>query len=106
MRSVQGQGSVRLLFRLRTGSAGFLEDKKICRMVSNADVCMYDSGVESMWLISWWAVGNLREIGRCCWMMCAELCGPGSGWMNFGEWTRRDRLHCFWKKGWRVYVME
>ena len=28
VRSVQGQESVRLLFRLRTGSAGLLEDKK------------------------------------------------------------------------------
>ena len=27
---VQGQESVRLLFRLRTGSAGLLEDKKRC----------------------------------------------------------------------------
>ena len=35
MRSVQSQESVRLLFRLRTGSAGLLEDKKRCRMVSD-----------------------------------------------------------------------
>ena len=26
-----------------------------------------------MWLISWWVVGNVREIGWCCWMMCTEL---------------------------------
>ena len=35
MRSVQGQESVRLLFRLRTGSAGLLEGKNSCRMVSD-----------------------------------------------------------------------
>ena len=35
MRMVQGQESVRLLFRLRTGSAGLLGDKKRCRMVSD-----------------------------------------------------------------------
>ena len=40
MRSVQGQESVRLLFRLRTGSAGLLEDKKSCRMISDErEVC-------------------------------------------------------------------
>ena len=38
VRSVQGQESMRLLFRLRTGSAGLLEDKKRCRMVSNEGV--------------------------------------------------------------------
>ncbi len=31
---LQGQESVRLMFRLRTGSAGLSEDKKRCRMVS------------------------------------------------------------------------
>ena len=41
MRSIQGQESVRLLFRLRTGSAGLLEDKKRCRMFSDKRcVCM------------------------------------------------------------------
>ena len=60
MRSVQGQESVRLLFRLRTGSAGLLEDKKICRMVSDK---MCDRGGCGL---SWLVVGNLREIGWCC----------------------------------------
>ena len=32
VRSVQGQESVRLLFRLRTGSAGLSGDKKRCRI--------------------------------------------------------------------------
>ena len=63
VRSVQGQESVRLLFRLRTDSAGLLEDRKSCRMVSDERcVCV----VRRMWLISWWGVGNLREIGWCC----------------------------------------
>ena len=35
MRSVQGQESVRLFFRLRTSSAWLLEDKKMCRIGSD-----------------------------------------------------------------------
>ena len=45
VRSVQGQESVRLLFRLRTGSAGLLEDKKRCRRVSDDKYVMCDSGI-------------------------------------------------------------
>ncbi len=33
VRSVQCHEVVRLLFRLRTGSAGLLEDKKRCKML-------------------------------------------------------------------------
>ena len=32
-------------------------------------------------------------------LLCVELWGPESGWMDFGEWTRRERWHCFWEKG-------
>ena len=65
MRLVQGQESERLLFRLRTGSAGLLEDKNSCRMVSDERFVMCDRGVgEDM--VFWWVVGNLREIGWCC----------------------------------------
>ena len=32
---VQGQEDVRLLFRLRTSSAGLLEDKKRCEMITD-----------------------------------------------------------------------
>ena len=45
LRSVQGQESVRLLFRLRTGSAELLEDNKRCRIVSDERCVMCDSGV-------------------------------------------------------------
>ncbi len=38
MRWVQREEIVRMPFRLRTGSAGLLEDKKRCRMVS--DECL------------------------------------------------------------------
>ena len=64
MRSVQGQESVRLLFRLRTGSVGLLEDKKRCRMVSDKRCVIVEYG--RIWLLSWWVVGNLREISWCC----------------------------------------
>ena len=68
MRSEQGQESVRLLCRLRTGSSLLLEDKKRCRMVSDERCVMYDSGVgkdvphflegcgEFEWLDKFWRV--------------------------------------------------
>ena len=43
VRLVQDQESVRLLFRLRTGSFGLLEDKKRCRMVSDERCVICDS---------------------------------------------------------------
>ena len=46
VRSVKGQQSLKLLFRLRAGSAGLLEDKKTCRMVSDERYVMGDSRVE------------------------------------------------------------
>ena len=55
---------LRLLFRLRTGSAGLLEDKE-SRLVHDESCVMCDSGEGRMWLISWWVVGNLREISWC-----------------------------------------
>ena len=79
---VLGQENMRL-FSLRTGSPGLLENKKRCRIVSNESHVMCDCGIGRKWLISWWVMGNLREIGRCCWMMRAELCGPESDWMNW-----------------------
>ena len=44
-RLVQGQESVGLLFWLRTGSAGLLEDKKGSRMGSDKRCVICDSGV-------------------------------------------------------------
>ena len=63
MRSVQGQESGRLLFLLRTGSARLLEDKIICRLVSDERCVMCDSraGEDVAQFL-----GNLREIGWCC----------------------------------------
>ena len=37
---------MRLLFRLRTGSAGFLEDKKSCKMIIDERCVMCVSGAE------------------------------------------------------------
>ena len=93
-RLVQRQESVRLLFRLRTGSAGLLDDKKRYRMFSDERCVMCDSRVvENM---AHFHVG-CGEFKRDCWwywMMCTELWVPESGWMNFGEWPRRERWHC------------
>ena len=44
VRSVQGQEVVRLLFRLRTGSAVLLEDKKRCKMIIDERCVMCESG--------------------------------------------------------------
>ena len=43
MRSVQGQESVMVFFRLRTGSAVLLEDMKSCKMVSDEWCVLCDS---------------------------------------------------------------
>ena len=45
LRSVQSQKVVRLLFRLRTGSVGLLEDKKRCKMTTDERCVMGESGV-------------------------------------------------------------
>ena len=42
--SVQGQEVLRLLFRLRTSSAGLLEDKKKCEMITDERCVMCASG--------------------------------------------------------------
>ena len=47
MRLVQGQESVWLLFKLRTGFAGLLKSNKRCRMVSDEScVCLLQNGGE------------------------------------------------------------
>ena len=104
MRSVQGQVSVRLLFSRRTGSAGLLEDKKICRMVSVEGCVICDNKVGedvAHFLVSCteferdWQV-LLDDVSRIV----------ESGWMNFGELSRKEKWHCCWEKGWRMYVTE
>ena len=44
LRSVQGQEVVRLLFRLKTGSAGLLEVKKRCKMIIDEMCVICGSG--------------------------------------------------------------
>ena len=90
---------MRLLFRLRTGSTGLLEDKKRCRMVSNERCVMSDSRVKED--VAHFLVGcgeferdQLVLLDGVCRIMGAREC-----WMNFGEWTRRERWHCCWEKG-------
>ena len=65
-----------------------LEDKKICRIVSDEKCVMCGSRVGenvAHFLVGWF-VENLREIGRCRWMVCAELWGGGGGGRGGGEW--------------------
>ena len=42
---MQGQKVVRLLFILKTGSAGLLEDKKRCKIIIDERCVMCESGV-------------------------------------------------------------
>ena len=87
--SVLGQESVRLLFRLRTGSAGLLEEKKICRMVSDERCAMGRSRVgkdETRFLMI------CGEFERDQWVLLDGVCrivGPENGWMDFRKWTKR-----------------
>ena len=97
MRSVQDQESVRLLFRLRTGSAGLLEYKKCCRIVSDERCVMCDSGEGAK--VAHFLVGSggferdrqvlLDDVG---WR-------TESGWMNFGEWMRKESGITIGEKG-------
>ena len=44
LRSVQDQEVFKLLFRLRTGSAGLLEDNMRCKMITDECFVMCESG--------------------------------------------------------------
>ena len=37
--------------------------------------------------------------------VCKIVVG-GSGWMNFGKWTKRERRHCCWEMWWRKHETE
>ena len=66
---------------------------------------MCDSRVGEMWLISWRVVGNLRGIGRCCWIMCVELWARE--WLNkFLRVDEEEKVALLLEKGWRAYVTE
>ena len=93
VRSVQGQESVRLLLRLRTGSAGLLEDKKRYRMVSDKKCVMCDNGVGED--VTHFLVG-------CGEFVRDQLVLFECRIVVVGLW--RERWHCCWEKGWRVYI--
>ena len=59
-------------------------DTKRCRMISDEMCVICDSRVEEDMAHFRVGCGDLRKISWCCWMMCAELWGLESGWMNFG----------------------
>ena len=87
VRSVLGQESVRLVFRLRTGSAELLEAKKRCRMVSDRRCAICDSGVGedvAHFLVD---CGEFVRDQLVLLDDVVDLWGPNNGWMNFGEWT-------------------
>ena len=84
LRHVQGQEVVRLLFRLRTGSAGLLEDKKRCKMFID-EVCNVLEWCRRRCGAFIGDMGNLRGIDGYCQMRWAELSGLESGWRNMEE---------------------
>ena len=85
---------MRLLFRLRTSSAGPLEDMKRCKMVGDERCVMCDSRVGEDMVHFLLGCG---EFVRDRLVVLDDMCrivGPESSWMNFVEWTRRERWHC------------
>ena len=93
-----------MLFRLRTGSAWLLEDKKRCRMVSDERYVTCDRGVGEDVTILHLLVG-CEEFERDRLLQLDDVYrivgggGAESVWMNFGEWMKRERWHCCWEKG-------
>ena len=90
---------MRLLFRLRTGSAGLLEDKKRCRMVSDERCVICDSRIGED--VAHFLVGY-GEFERDGLVLLDDVCiivGPRDWLDDFGEWTRKERWHCCWEKG-------
>lgn len=83
-RLLQGQG-MRFMFRVRTGLAGLLQDKKVCRMCSDGS-CVVMTGVWCAATVKWkaWAtsLSVLREDGKHDWMSWAKLRGLPSGWRS------------------------
>ena len=115
MKLIQGQESVRLLFRLRTSSAGLLADKKRCRMVSDERCVMCDSrtGEDVTHFLVGCAefkidrqvllddVGRIVRDGECLGEFkrdrqvllddVGRIVRAGGAWVNFREWM----WHCY-----------
>ena len=79
VKSVQGQEVVSLLFRLRTDSAGLLEDKKKCKMIMDERCVMCEGGagehVEHLLMMC-------GEFERDRWVLADEV----SRIVRSGEW--------------------
>ena len=89
---------MRLLFWLRTGSAGLLEDKKRCRMVSDERCVICDSGVGED--VSHFLIGcGEFEGDRLVLLDICRIVGPESGWRECGELWRRERVVMLLGKG-------
>ena len=78
---------VRLLFRLRIGSAGLFQDKKRCRMVSYERCVMCDSGVGED-VVNFLVRCGKIERDRLVLLMYAELWGARE-WLD--EFCRVDK---------------
>ena len=97
MRWVHGQESVGLLFRLRTGSVGFLENKMRCRIVSDERCVMCDSGVGED--VAHFLVG-CGEFERDWQVLLDDVCRNVEirEWPDeIGDWISRERWHCCWE---------
>ena len=97
VRSVQGQESVKLLFRLRTDSAGLLEDKKRWEMISDERCVMRDSRVGEDVADFLAGCGKLATDGL---VLLDDVC-------RFWRVEEEGKVALlFGKKGWRAYVTE
>ena len=92
---------MRLLFRLRTGSAGLLKDMKRCKMIIAAGCLMYesDTGEDVDHLLV-----TCGEFERDQWVLVDEVSRIVGAGEAGGIWVsaRRVRWHCSWQKVWNA----
>ena len=98
LRSVQGQEGVRLLFRLRTGSAGLLKDKKRSKIIIDEGCVICESGEEKMWSINcdMWGI----EMDRCVLAdEVSRIVGAGVCLEEYGRLCKEGKVELLLGKG-------
>ena len=101
-----GSGECEVVVQTEDGSAGLLEDKKRCRIVSDKRCVMCDSGVGEGVVHFLMGCGGFEKyqlmlLENVCRILGARECLDEFWRVDRGEWW-----HCCWEKGWRAYVKE
>ena len=97
---------MRLLFRMRTGSGGLLEDKKSCRMASDERCVMCDSGVGED--VAHFLVG-CGQFERYQLVLLDDVCRTVwvREWLDeFCHVDEEGMMALLLGKGWRAHVTE